>query len=1206
MTIAHDDVIRARLPLYITSQLSSTAATCFSANLLSAPLASCPGVFSAGLIVLINQSIKRPNMTNMYLSPMMHACAGLLQLLVLLLTIGGNLSAANHMTLGVDEEFRTSFQESKVMDIPDPTDIEFSPDGNLMLVTTKVGKLWAITNFANGDGDNNSAQKTEVLDISTRLCTNGERGLGGVAFHPQFGRANHWVYLYYTFENDSDCYADGELGKGPVNRLSRLDMPAIASGENGDVTHSIDVDSEVIYFETPPLPKNHHNSGDIAFGKDGYLYVTVGDGGTRTDENKDGVPYPQALDKLLGKIVRLTDLGEIPPDNPYTPSNGHSNSARCSLTGGEAEKAEIKCQEIYASGLRNPWRFAHDPNADEVRFFINDVGRKTWERILDGEMGANYGYPFREGPCEATEEKNCKPDARYKDPAHWYKHDAEDGGAVTGAAWYPNDAGWPESFAGSYLYAEYASGGIFRIKENTDECSFPKCDPPISNFASSTQVLSGLKKVVSMAFGPYRDVRKALYVVSRGHTGNRGNEGVFRVAFTGESTTMAQVESPEGSANIPLAAVTNRGPAIAKAEASPQFGFAPLTVEFSALALDVDGDDLVYSWDFDGDGETDAKSPRGMHVFKSSGTYEAILTVKDGRGGKETATVVIEVANTPPTPQIESPEDDFSFNVGDKIKLVGSAIDVEDGDDMPKLSWEVIIHHKDHFHQFLPPTEGKKVKFEAPAPIDLSSASSSYLVAKLTAKDSNGLSTTVERIIRPEIADVRIDSEPSGLTIVANEESFVTPAVIKSWSGQTLSLEPPKYQILDGIEYAFNEWTDGGRRQSIKVSSSRSSGNALVAKFRRTSPFVDIGKPADDSTFAIGDVLALTGDAKDASGEALSDESLSWEVKLYREENDDSAFETVLKPTEGRYVEKKISDIDVYSLAPELSRLEVILTATDPSGATATKTVNLRPRKIEVTFNSSPVQGLYLRIDGLKYTTPVTLTTWENHIINVKAPSQHGPMYDDDDDITENGIMYAFDSWSDGGDQTHDYVASSMGGEHNVITANFRPSVVWTNEIPKANNEEPLLQSMGPAASRENSRNEGIGMIVVSASVFIIAASVCFWKISKTARSRHALHFLAAQKNLSYLSGDASTAEGTPTPIGSPNRGSIIMDGFDLNDSFEESDDARAPSPTGSMKFGDDGYMRSADLSDISSSSPVPSRTDSLVKALSFMRGDLV
>ena len=972
-------------------------------------------------------------------------------------------------------------------------------------------------------------------------------------------------------------------------------MPAIASGKNG----VIDVNSEVVYFHTPPLPKNHHNSGDIAFGKDGYLYVTVGDGGTRTDENKDGVPYPQALDKLLGKIVRLTDLGEIPPDNPCTPTNGHSNSARCSLTGGEAEKPDIKCQEIYASCLRNPWRFAHDPNADGVRFFINDVGRKTWERILDGEMGANYGYPFREGPCLATEEKNCEPDARYKDPTHRYKHDAEDGGAVTGAAWYPNDSGWPESFAGSYLYAEYASGGIFRIKENADGCSFPKCDPPISNFASSTQVLSGLKKIVSMAFGPHHYGRKALYVVSRGHTGNRGDEGVFRVAFTGEKTPVVPADSSEGSVEIPFATVANRGPTIANAEASVQYGFAPLTVDFSALALDVDGDALTYAWDFDGDGERDAKSPQATHTFKSAGTYEAILTVKDGRGGKETATVVIEVANTPPRPRIDSPEEDFMFNVG--YKIIGSAIDAEDGDDMPKLSWEVILHHKDHFHQVLPPTEGKKVKFEAPAPIDLSSASSSYLIAKLTATDSHGLSKTIEQIILPEIADIKVDSEPSGLTIVANEESFVTPAVIKSWAGQTLSLEPPKYQTLDGIEYAFNTWSDGGsRRQSIEVPSSRSSQDALIAQFRRTSPFVDIGKPADDSTFAIGDVLDLIGDARDASGEALPDESLRWEVKLYKEESDDSAFETFLQPTEGRHVEKEISDIDIQSSPLAISRLEVILTATDSSGATATKKVNLLPRKVEVTFNSSPVQGLYLRLDGQKYITPVTITTWENHIINVKAPSQHGPMYDDD--IAENGIMYAFDSWSDGGDQTHDYVASSMDGEHNIVLANFKPSVVWTNEITETNNEEPLPQSVG-----QNSRNEGIGMIVVSASVFIIAASVCLWKKSKTARSRHTLHFLAAQKNLSYFSGDASTAEGTPTPIGSPDRGSLTIDGFDLDDSFEENEDARAPSPTGSLKFGDDGHdVRPADQSGIIGSSSVPLRTDSLVKALSFMRGDLV
>ena len=1088
------------------------------------------------------------------------------------------------MTLEVDDEFRASFQESKVMDIPDPTDVEFSPDGKLMLVTTKLGKVWAITNFADDD-NNNSAQKTEVLDISTRLCTNGERGLGGVAFHPQFGRANHWVYLYYTFAKDSDCYADGELGKGPANRLSRFDMPAITSRKNEDALYSIDVDSEVVYFHTPPLPKNHHNSGDIAFGKDGYLYVTVGDGGTRTDENKDGVPYPQALDKLLGKIVRLSDMGEIPPDNPYTPSNGHSNSARCGLTGGEAKKADIKCQEIFASGLRNPWRFAHDPNADGVRFFINDVGRKTWERILDGEMGANYGYPFREGPCEATEKKNCKPDARYKDPAHWYKHDAEDGGAVTGAAWYPNDAGWPKSFAGSYLYAEYASGGIFCIKENADGCSFPKCDPPISNFASSTQVLSGLKKIVSMAFGPHRDGQKALYVVSRGHTGNRGDEGVFRVAFTGEKTPVVPVDLSEGSVEIPFATVANRGPTIAKAEASVQYGFAPLAVDFSALALDVDGDALTYAWDFDGDGKTDAKSPQATHTFKSAGTYEAILAVEDGRGGKETATVVIEVANTPPKPKIESPEEDFSFNVGDKIKLIGSATDIEDGDDMPKLSWEVILHHKNHFHQVLPPTEGEKVKFEAPAPIDLSSSSSSYLVAKLTATDSHGLSTTVEQILLPEIVDIKVDSEPSGLTIVANEESFLTPVAIKSWAGQTLSLEPPKYQTLDGIEYAFNSWSGGGsRRQSIEVSSSRSSQDTLIARCRRTSPFVDIGKPANDSTFAIGDVLHLIGDARDASGEALPDENLRWEAKLYKEENDDLAFETLLKPTQGRHVEKTISDIDTLSLPLAFSRLEVILTATDASGATATKTVNLRPRKVEVTFNSSPVQGLSLRVDGQEFTTPHTITTWENHIINVKAPSQHGPMYDDDDDITENGIMYAFDSWSDGGDQTHDYVASSMHGDQNTVTANFRPAVVWTNEITTANNEEPLSPSVGSAANRENSRNEGIGMIVVSSTVFVIAASVCFWKKSKTARSRHALHFLAAQKNRSYLSGVVSTAKGTPTPIGLPGRGSETIEG---------NEGARAPSPTGSLKFGDDDYTHSADQCGKSSSTSVPSRADS-------------
>lgn len=138
-------------------------------------------------------------------------------------------------------------------------------------------------------------------------------------------------YTYYTYKKNGNC--DEDADKGPVNRLSRwMYDPA---------TKTIDPDSEVVFFETAPLAMRYHNSGKIEFGKDGLLYVTCGDGGTRDDG--------QEIDSLFATMIRLTDTGEIPPTNPFYDD---PDGVRCNATGKVSNK---KCQEIYAAGLRNPW-----------------------------------------------------------------------------------------------------------------------------------------------------------------------------------------------------------------------------------------------------------------------------------------------------------------------------------------------------------------------------------------------------------------------------------------------------------------------------------------------------------------------------------------------------------------------------------------------------------------------------------------------------------------------------------------------------------------------------------------------------------------------------------------------------------------------------------------------------------------------------------
>ena len=119
--------------------------------------------------------------------------------------------------------------------------------------------------------------------------------------------------------------------------------------------------------------------------------------------------------------------------------------------------------------------------------------------------------------------RNCAPDSRYLTPVHFYRHNSEEGGAATGNAFYPNDAGWPYHFQNSYFYADYAFGGLYRVTKNAaTECPYPRCDPPVSAYTASTMTFSSLLKITALAFGPYMG-GQALYVTTRGHDGLRGN-----------------------------------------------------------------------------------------------------------------------------------------------------------------------------------------------------------------------------------------------------------------------------------------------------------------------------------------------------------------------------------------------------------------------------------------------------------------------------------------------------------------------------------------------------------------------------------------------------------------------------------------------------------------------------------------------------------
>jgi len=641
------------------------------------------------------------------------------------------------------------FEDVLVAAVGAPTALAFTPDGRL-LITTQGGQVRVYQNGA--------LLATPAVNLNSKLCTNSERGLLGIAVDPNFA-ANRYVYFYYSFKKTTAC------DSATVNRVARF----VLADNN-----TIDPASETVLINNIHSPAGNHNGGDLHFGKDNLLYISVGDGGCDYANNSGCAGSNDAArDRhvMLGKILRITRDGAIPAGNPYQ----GANSGRCNVTGTTTNGNW--CQETFASGLRNPFRIAFDSNAAGTRFFINDVGQGVWEEIDEGLLGADYGWNAREGHCANNSTTNCGTVAGFTNPVFDYQHTGDcsaagvRGNSITGGAFVPNGV-WSSAYDNSYLFGEYVCGKIFKMTPNG------------SGGFTASEFVTGLggSSAVAMIFGPF-ETTKALY-----YTTYAGGGQVRRIRYTG---------------------ATNRNP-VASISASPTAGAAPLDVQFNAsTSSDPDGDSLTFAWDFaDGSSGTGAMP---VHRYAATGTYNPVVTVSDGRGGTATATVRIDVGNTAPQPTITSPTASQLFRVGETITLRGSAFDAQDGnltDD--RLTWEILLHHNNnHTHPFLAPTVGNNITFTAPAPEDLQAATGSYLEIRLTATDSNGLSQTVVQNFQPRKVNITFATQPGGLNLTINGTTISGSTTVVSWDNYALNVNAPG-QTSGAHQYAFVSWSDGG------------------------------------------------------------------------------------------------------------------------------------------------------------------------------------------------------------------------------------------------------------------------------------------------------------------------------------------------------------------------------------------------------------
>ena len=325
------------------------------------------------------------------------------------LTDGGTAAAPTASTVAL----------VKVADVPEPVLAIGAHDGtNRLFIVSKAGRIRIVKN--------GTLLARSFLNIATSVSKGGEQGLLGLAFHPSF-KTNHKFYVDYTNTSGDTVIREYRAS------ASNPDVVAVGSGRT------------ILKIAQPYA---NHNGGMLAFGKDGYLYIGMGDGGSAGDPGNRA----QSVNSLLGKILRINVNGStstrhylIPASNPYVGKPGRN--------------------EIWQRGLRNPWRFSFDRSTGNL--WIGDVGQNRYEevdravRTAKGPgKGINWGWHALEGNHCYRPSSGCSTKGKTL-PLVEYSHAATGGCSITGGYVYRGSA--VPALAGWYVYGDYCGGQVWAV-----------------------------------------------------------------------------------------------------------------------------------------------------------------------------------------------------------------------------------------------------------------------------------------------------------------------------------------------------------------------------------------------------------------------------------------------------------------------------------------------------------------------------------------------------------------------------------------------------------------------------------------------------------------------------------------------------------------------------------------------------------------------
>ena len=606
-----------------------------------------------------------------------------------------------------------------------PMSMAFLPSGEIMVAEKGLGSdvdgLAEIRLIRNG-----KILEKPLLTLSVNAYW--DSGLQSIVLDPDFVD-NGYFYVMYNTGNMAPGW-DGETD----TRVSRFTYDA---GQE-----SADPATEMIVLEGIGWGRWHHGGG-MRFDAEGNLYVATGDTSTSV--------LSQDLSVLNGKILRVRPSANghiVPADNPFV----------------DVEDAR---PEIFALGMRNPFRMTHDKSGD--RLYVGDVGDIVWEEVNRIERGANFGWPLREGPCPKGKRRPCDPlPEGLTDPVVAYTHPLEnwkDSNSITALA-YCDGPDLPPIYQDGLFFADYNERSL--------------------SFVSGARGENGIQRF-SDNIGKLTDMGcrdDGLYLLDM-ETGK-----LFQVYHTGAPN------------QIPAAVL----------ETDVSVGPAPLTVQFDAGgSRDADDTVLRYHWEFgDGTDPTVTTTPLLAHTFARDGTYTASLQVVDFRGGaSETVEKDITVYSGE-MPRIElSILDDPArthFYGADRIDYRAVRTGGTDGlDEEAPFQWQVDLQHNQHDHPIVTNQITDSGLFTVP--VDNHGTDSNIALRfTLTMLTADGQPVAVSRVIEPAHVSIRVDSYPLATPILIDGVSTDPGARFTAVVGTEYRLDATDELLYEQTIQRFAYW----------------------------------------------------------------------------------------------------------------------------------------------------------------------------------------------------------------------------------------------------------------------------------------------------------------------------------------------------------------------------------------------------------------